>query len=1347
MTKFRSKLKKKTGTKKVAKGQSSISNPEVTKYRSKAKSRFFQSNLLITPSSNTNNGLTMEAVEKHEAMESFNNRDPVNLISGSLKDFSIADNDDIFSQSQRSVSQATTFASQFSACSNTSFSKLLTNFRPDSQIQKEMLAILAALTEILKEKGGSESSTEYFLAIMETIENAKDNSDIQAAVMLLNMGIKSVPQAVLRKKFNETAETLLELITRFVDSPDKNVLRSIISCLSVVLRAQEYSQWKLSSSMKFFDAILSFTIHTKPKIRKAAQHAVTSILLGSCFMLPPKKENEDDEEMKVEMPKIIHPVSSHVAKFCVDTFKPEVINNNQTLLLHVLGLLQTILPSFHKDDIKIISEHLLSIMTSGNMMVRTSCFQTFHSLFSSSKSDNLTTQIVGRLVTALYEYRPDRSDFRQVLAWITVMTQAHIKLTHLNRHSGIQALPRIFETSINDLWLSDKMEVVAGTSNAMKELLEECIKPLNDENDEQIPLEYHQPIKKIIKTLTKALAAPFGATSTHILVICSIAFESMGKYFEDDLEEMLTILGMRYDDQSSQRVHIEHAVLSAISSMDTEKVLSCIPLTEVNGNMSVKRSWILPLLREGLQDSSLEFFNRYIIKLAYQCYTKWQTLKEKDQKSEAHIYELLCCQLWGLFPGFCRKPKDLHEFKSIAKTLGMVLNENPDLRPPILDGFKELLTNLESDDEKEIFAKYAQNYMTRFFNIYTTKPTTSYENEIRLSAFEVAQLYLKVTPKTVMNSLFESAVTQMNSKSPGSFMYDMLFDIVEAMTLFQSSDKIEELFKSYIVATLIKEKKDKTKAVEVVEGSEKLKDLSVRRRMKKAYKLLHDIMKSENEGCLEFVDGHLNEIERILTKSTYKVAEATQVMRLSCLNGILEKKAFVDVKEKIVKISITEVLSSFNNEAVMKDGIAFNLLRAIGKVYEDGERLKDFVDSIMTGLVGDHQLTSNTIVALKFIIQEFAENLTVDTHKFILEQVLEFVVSNQRNEVNASLQFLVMFVKILPAPFVASNLRLIIKAISLMVHDTRRHCRLILSFLMKKLCKKFTPEEIIKLVPGSDEALHKKLRNIKKEINRAKRNRVENSKKKSKGGEGEDDSDDEFMNLEKKSMTIDDILADSSDEGSVESDEDNAKTKVKNPETFIREDADTIVDLADSNAFSKLTTTKPIVNQSHLKSKNKDENRGFKTAPDGRLIIEDIEDKESDSDDDDMTEYKDKSKTKVYDQESDEEKDEPSKKKIGLNAYKAGGSGIHRPLAASVKSGYSNISKISKKSSASSRLPGSEYKAKKAGGDVKRKGKHEPYAYVALSRNALNRRKRSKMGNQFKNIAKKSKENKKSSKK
>lgn len=59
----------------------------------------------------------------------------------------------------------------------------------------------------------------------------------------------------------------------------------------------------------------------------------------------------------------------------------------------------------------------------------------------------------------------------------------------------------------------------------------------------------------------------------------------------------------------------------------------------------------------------------------------------------------------------------------------------------------------------------------------------------------------------------------------------------------------------------------------------------------------------------------------------------------------------------------------------------------------------------------------------------------------------------------------------------------------------------------------------------------------------------------------------------------------------------------------------------------------------------------------------------------------------------------------------AGGSGIHRP-----------IKRASKKCQESLVTPGTEYQAKKAKGDVKKKGKPDPYAYLPLSRKVLNRR-------------------------
>lgn len=71
-----------------------------------------------------------------------------------------------------SVSQASsyrtiqTFASDWSECSNASFSRLMNVFRPDSALHKEMLAVLAAITEVIKQNGGTESSTEYYAALV-----------------------------------------------------------------------------------------------------------------------------------------------------------------------------------------------------------------------------------------------------------------------------------------------------------------------------------------------------------------------------------------------------------------------------------------------------------------------------------------------------------------------------------------------------------------------------------------------------------------------------------------------------------------------------------------------------------------------------------------------------------------------------------------------------------------------------------------------------------------------------------------------------------------------------------------------------------------------------------------------------------------------------------------------------------------------------------------------------------------------------------------------------------------------------------------------------------------------------
>nr|CAD7435539.1 unnamed protein product [Timema monikensis] len=130
-----------------------------------------------------------------------------------------------------------TFASDWTSCSNISFNRLLKGFHSDSALHKEMLAVLAAITEVIKANGGKESITEYFAALMTTLDACETEESITAVMSLLGMGLKNVPE-------------------------------NLLGCLSVLLRAQELAIWNNSSTLQVFNSVLAFATHSKPKVSK-----------------------------------------------------------------------------------------------------------------------------------------------------------------------------------------------------------------------------------------------------------------------------------------------------------------------------------------------------------------------------------------------------------------------------------------------------------------------------------------------------------------------------------------------------------------------------------------------------------------------------------------------------------------------------------------------------------------------------------------------------------------------------------------------------------------------------------------------------------------------------------------------------------------------------------------------------------------------------------------------------------------------------------------------------------------------------------------------------------------------
>lgn len=234
----------------------------------------------------------------------------------------------------------------------------------------------------------------------------------------------------------------------------------------------------------------------------------------------------------------------------------------------------------------------------------------------------------------------------------------------------------------------------------------------------------------------------------------------------------------------------------------------------------------------------------------------------------------------------------------------------------------------------------------------------------------------------------------------------------------------------------------------------------------------------------------------------------------SCLLVLIEKEEpRLKYNSKLISRTVPEVVLSFNHpDQKQKDNFALKLLLKIGYIYQvnrilnisqctesfiylsfqQANKMHDFVELLMAGLDtdADDAVKSNTIQVLGATLKNFTEHLTISCLNSILEQVLAQLITGSRQKVKAAVGFVLAFIKVLPASYIANHLPEIVRALSAMKADTKRFYRKQLGFTYRRLCKRFTSQEIVKLVPGNDELTHKKLKNIRKALSRSKKQKM-----------------------------------------------------------------------------------------------------------------------------------------------------------------------------------------------------------------------------------------------------------------
>ncbi|KAF1645406.1 RRP12-like protein, partial [Aptenodytes patagonicus] len=1100
-----------------------------------------------------------------------------------------------------------------------------------------------------------------------------------------------VPSPVLIKKFSDASKAFMGIVSSQACSSSTSALRWVLSCLATLLRKQDLAAWSYPVTLQVYHGLLSFCVHTKPKVRKAAQYGVCSVLRGSEFMFGDAAPEH-------------HPAAPSTAKFCVQEIEKAGGTKEATTTLHILALLRDLLPCFPAAVVKTCCETLLRVMTLSHVLVTACAMQAFHSLFSAQASVAcLPAELNAQIITALYDYVPSTSDLQPLLTWLSTMERAHINLGRLQKDLCWAHLPRLFSAAMN-CFLSPHSQVVAAAAQTLETLLSECVTPHMDDlgtvsASAPAPAAY---LCKMFRSVEEGLTYRFHAAWDEVLRVLEVFFETCGKQCHPIMRKCLrSLCDLRLSPHFPYTAEVDQAVGAAVSAMGPEVLLEAVPL-EIDGKeetLDFPRSWLLPVLRDYVQGARLGFFTSYFLPLAATLKSRALEFTQAGKSVEAKIYDTLQWQVWTLLPGFCTHPTDLlGAFKGLARTLGMAISERPDLRPTVCQALRTLIhKGCETDAEQAEVGRFAKNFLPILFNVYSQPEEDGGSSAQRRSVLDTVRAYLTITDPQMVCGFLQKASEKLTSPESSEFARLSILDLVVAMAPYADEQSLGSLYHT-------------------IQPSLQSKERSMQ---KKAYRVLEEVCAAPHAPCQAFVRSHLQDLQAALLDSLKSAASPAKRPRLKCLCHIV--KQLSAEHEPFITALVPEVILCTKEVSVGARKNAFVLLVEMGHAFirfgpTPQEAMQRFLLLVYAGLTGSVTMISCTVLALTRLFFDpatVADHLELSVVEQLLQNICLLLASRTRDVVKAALGFLKVTLLLVDTKVLAKHVQAMLEAVGNLSDDMRRHFRMKLRNLFTKFIRKFGFELVKGLLPAE---YHKVLVNIRKAEARSRKQRALRQA-------AADTDEEEAPPAQPRGDSMEEILADSEDEEEEEEERQQSKEWRKQArqkgQAWLKEgEEDEPLNFLDPNVSQRVLATKPGPKRSRGVSHD------FQVSEDGRLIIheeeEEVDDDEAKGADEEMADVlqdvglrSKKSQKRRFREEPDDEEREAGT----YPQYRAGGSGIHRQL---------------------DKEPafGAEYRSKKGKGDVKKKGQLDPYAYIPLNRARLNRRKRAKMQGQFKGLMK-----------
>ncbi|PPR02396.1 hypothetical protein CVT26_011364 [Gymnopilus dilepis] len=1217
--------------------------------------------------------------------------------------------------------------------------------------QKAPASLLIALESTFREHNTEPTSTAYFAALLTTLDGTiqkkdtslEDGAMLPAELYLLALVAPFVSAPVIRTNLNTVLSLTAPLFPALNDHAP--ALRSQLSLYHAVFHSLDRTQLDVQGVRQTFATILQLVVDQRPKVRKKAADVVKDVLAN-----PPP-------------PLRLHPYSNRVGEWVVNMLSE--VNSGPfgkgkgskqapapgaELAIHILSFLKPAILYLPPDTLPTLTNLLLTLPRLGNTFLSQSAYGLMADIFETSAEDassNSANQL-SEVLKVVLSSPPPKSDAALAASWVQVLGVALVAHHSVDPAAASKEIGKVWKAVWNFL---DSTDAVTRKATAQSlSAISSCFS--NDLVAAAIPdRDGLTVVRRIIDQVSKALdALPYARSIPELLDIISAFIQNLqfkGPKSSPAAAELLLVpLIVRVADlriaKGFEYKEAADATLSvAMRVLGPEVLLKSLPLNLEPSERTPgaePRAFLLPLLAQP-HPSPLSHFITYFVPLSERMFDLQQKAEMEGRQSEAKVWSVLVGQVWAGLPGYFVGTPNLKESlnTTFAQLLSQLLYGQPELRPSILKALKMVVdSNLllvetpeedlaslstpisreEAEDNIKFLRTQVESWLAVFFNVYGSvgRESRSLIGEVINSWASIAGGQEIHGACTKVVQLFKTNLptaqkVPINPNADVGNMTTTSQDILILLLPYLSKADLESLF-------------ELTLSPEVLN----CKDNGVQKR---GYKILSRVVETGK------VTVDAEPVLRKLDDLTDGLAPAAKKDRFNLLAALVDLLPSTSLH--VIPTLIPEVVLGTKEPSEKARTAAFDAIVSMGRkmsaggvvkrslvdgMDEDGSEdaaasIEEFMTMVAGGLAGaSPHMISATVTAISRLVFEFKDSISTNMHNEILTTLMVFLSSANREIVKSVLGFVKLAIHTLPVDLVRPHLKELVPALLKWSHDHKNHFKVKVRHIFERMLRRFNWEEVYSCA-GEEEAA-KVLVNIKKRKDRAKR------KKASRAEAGDDDDEHQGPSKPVAGDAFEDVLygseselEDSEDEGA-EAAPTASKKKQQNLGVRLRLDNDEPMDLLEG-AATRVTNAK----SNRRKQPGQDASR-FKVDEDsGKMVI----DEGPDSDEDPAENPSDVAGTAYREAITSVDgftRGPNGKIKFNKNTKKRRREeeaieDVEMADAQDTPTG----GKPKKPRSKSEPKLGQEFRAKKAGGDVKKNGV-DPYAYLSLSQAAKSRGKK-----------------------